>query len=354
MYQSHSHIGYECILYSKLKLKPCYLFEMYLLHVVFSVLLVFLTLKQSTSTYIDAHQFGKRYFISNDNRNHSASEAACKDQDLDLLRIDSVEEFAYIQQLFRINALPIWIGVNALRSADGKWFWQNNGDRVSTLTTANGEPLFVRGENNCNGCCRLAIREWPKGWWDEECKEEIMYICTKNITKIPGEISRVKRINRGRRYFLTKTKLTRSAAETDCKANGGRLAVINSELDIAEIRDIVENRKVWIGLAEAEENNIEKWKWHGEFDVKFAKWNSEVTRMYSRGVSTGVYLDSDDTWRIGDGQREMYGICEQKSWLEGDYEELKNQFSDLKRNVAQIGEKLSNLNRCMINELSLN
>lgn len=110
----------------------------------------------------------KSYFYSTDlTANWLEAHLTCRSYGLNLLSLNSAEEYEHFKCIFIKNAalfeVHTYIGGTRMNSND--WYWVNNGQPISAIRWARGEPNGGRVKDYCTDIIRegneLAINDLP-------------------------------------------------------------------------------------------------------------------------------------------------------------------------------------------------
>ena len=119
---------------------------------------------------------GYDYFLSNHETTWSTAELACRVVGMRLARIDSVEEFNWVQQTFRKSGA--WIGLND-RQQEGQ-FVNSDGCPRPFISETNNQP----GNSDDNDCIQLSTTH---GLYVNQCTQSFPFLCKKNDVRVRSQ-----------------------------------------------------------------------------------------------------------------------------------------------------------------------
>ncbi|KAG8004890.1 C-type lectin domain family 4 member F [Nibea albiflora] len=126
------------------------------------------------------------YYFSTNKLTWNKSRDECRRRGGDLVKVDSVEEQAFLQQKLREKMIwyedKHWIGLTDLKT-EGRWLWTDGSPLNESLKFwSRGQPDDWKGENSDDGedCVRMGGSDLNT-WFDKSCKVPHKSICEKCV-----------------------------------------------------------------------------------------------------------------------------------------------------------------------------
>ncbi|KAF7668437.1 hypothetical protein LDENG_00014640 [Lucifuga dentata] len=201
----------------------------------------------------------------------SQAQTSCKQQSASLLSITDPHQQAYIMQLLGTGNSQVWTGLTL--DTEHSWQW-SDGRPYRYLKWDSGHPLGNPGHN-----CAVLNADVQYSWQSSQCSKKLGYICYNKGTLDPtpevqtGFCSNPWIHYNGHCFHLNRMQKTWSAAQLECRKEGGDLVSIRNVEDqsfVISQLGFASSDELWIGLNDRTTEGLFDWSDHST--VTFTTW----------------------------------------------------------------------------------
>ncbi|CAH1779946.1 unnamed protein product [Owenia fusiformis] len=253
------------------------------------------------------------YYFSDTAYTFDESRAVCKNRGADLLSMNNMQEFRFIQDEVKRRRLEFWVGATDLPKKDKKYKWVDRSrwdPNVAKAAWAKNQPDGLRGHQNC-------AKFWnrPPGSWDDvECGRRVRFICKRRndyIDKCDLDAGYHSFSNQCFKY--NEEPQTWTDAQATCEADGAQLIVVDKPEKLNYLADTItcsdSRANVWLGLSDTLVPGTLIWVDASPVVIK--KWDSNQPAMLTPGSTCVESVpQAGHKWRTQPCEAERKFICQ--------------------------------------------